>query len=106
MPAIRQASEPLEISGRVKLVFDGVYLNRGPMYRGVRNDTGLTVVIDTGSVEIVVVSRHQEPFDVNCLLSAGIDPLQSATWPSRAGSTGARASPTWPPTSSNAPASA
>ena len=40
MPAIRQASEPLEISGRVKLVFDGVYLNRGPMYRGVRNDTG------------------------------------------------------------------
>ena len=92
MPAIRQASEPLEISGRVKLVFDGVYLNRGPMYRGVRNDTGLTVVIDTGSVEIVVVSRHQEPFDVNCLLSAGIDPLQSATWPSRAGSTGARAS--------------
>ncbi|AUT44554.1 M81 family metallopeptidase [Achromobacter sp. AONIH1] len=76
MPAIRQASEPLEISGRVKLVFDGVYLNRGPMYRGVRNDTGLTVVIDTGSVEIVVVSRHQEPFDVNCLLSAGIDPLQ------------------------------
>lgn len=76
MPAIKQASEPLTVTGRVKLVFDGVYLNRGPMYRGVRNDTGLTVVIDTGRVEIVVVSRHQEPFDINCLLSAGIDPLQ------------------------------
>ncbi len=24
----------------------------------------------------MVVSRHQEPFDINCLLSAGIDPLQ------------------------------
>ena len=23
-----------------------------------------------------MVSRHQEPFDINCLLSAGIDPLQ------------------------------
>jgi microcystin degradation protein MlrC len=76
MPAIQRAGEPLTVTGRVKLVFDGVYLNRGPMYRGVRNDTGLTVVIDTGRVEIVVVSRHQEPFDINCLLSAGIDPLQ------------------------------
>ena len=76
MPALRQQSRPLTLAGRVKLVFDGVYLNRGPMYRGVRNDTGLTVVLDTGRVEIVIVSRHQEPFDVNCLLSVGIDPLQ------------------------------
>ncbi|OZI44119.1 M81 family metallopeptidase [Bordetella genomosp. 5] len=76
MPALKVQSEPLTLQARVKLVFDGVYLNRGPMYRGVRNDTGLTVVLDTGRVEIVVVSRHQEPFDINCLLSAGIDPLQ------------------------------
>lgn len=76
MPALKVQSEPLTVTGRVKLVFDGVYLNRGPMYRGVRNDTGLTVVLDTGKVEIVIVSRHQEPFDINCLLSAGIDPLQ------------------------------
>lgn len=76
MPALKVQSEPLTVTGRVKLVFDGVYLNRGPMYRGVRNDTGLTVVLDTGKVEIVIVSRHQEPFDINCLLSAGIDPMQ------------------------------
>jgi microcystin degradation protein MlrC len=76
MPALKVRSGPLTVTGRVKLVFDGVYLNRGPMYRGVRNDTGLTVVLDTGKVEIVIVSRHQEPFDINCLLSAGIDPLQ------------------------------
>lgn len=76
MPALKQQSQPLSVAGRVKLVFDGVYLNRGPMYRGVRNDTGLTVVFDTGRVQIVIVSRHQEPFDINCLLSAGIDPLQ------------------------------
>lgn len=76
MPALKQQSQPLSVTGRVKLVFDGVYLNRGPMYRGVRNDTGLTVVFDTGKVQIVLISRHQEPFDINCLLSAGIDPLQ------------------------------
>ena len=76
MPALKQQSRPLSVKGRVKLIFDGVYLNRGPMYRGVRNDTGLTVVFDTGNVQIVLISRHQEPFDINCLLSAGIDPLQ------------------------------
>lgn len=76
MPALKQQSQPISVTGRVKLVFDGVYLNRGPMYRGVRNDTGLTVVFDTGKVQIVLISRHQEPFDINCLLSVGIDPLQ------------------------------
>jgi len=76
MPALKLPGQPLSVTGRVKLAFDGVYLNRGPMYRGVRNDTGLTVVLDTGKVQIVIVSRHQEPFDINCLLSAGIDPLQ------------------------------
>ncbi|RIQ61275.1 M81 family metallopeptidase [Bordetella avium] len=76
MPALKVENRPLAVTGRVKLIFDGVYLNRGPMYRGVRNDTGLTVVLDTGRVEIIIVSRHQEPFDINCLLSAGIDPLQ------------------------------
>lgn len=76
MPALKKQSQPLTVAGRVKLVFDGVYLNRGPMYRGVRNDTGLTAVFDTGRVQIVLISRHQEPFDINCLLSAGIDPLQ------------------------------
>src|SRR3546814_19491398 len=70
MPALKQQGQPLSVTGRVKLAFDGVYLNRGPMYRGVRNDTGLTVVFDTGRVQIVIVSRHQEPFDINCLLSA------------------------------------
>jgi microcystin degradation protein MlrC len=37
---------------------------------------GPTVVLDTGRVEIVVISRHVEPNDVNCFLSLGIDPLR------------------------------
>jgi len=76
MPALREASQPIEVSARVKLIFDGVFRNRGPMYRGALNDTGPTVVLDTGKVEIVVVSAHQEPFDLNCLSSVGIDPTQ------------------------------
>jgi len=42
----------------------------------VLNNTGTTVVLDTGKVEIVIISQHQEPFDISCLHSAGIDPLQ------------------------------
>jgi microcystin degradation protein MlrC len=46
------------------------------MYRDVPGDFGPTVVIDTGTLQIVVISVHQEPFDLNCLSSVGIDPLQ------------------------------
>ncbi|WP_028205896.1 M81 family metallopeptidase [Paraburkholderia nodosa] len=76
MPALQETSRSIEVTARVKLVFDGVFRNRGPMYRGALNNTGPTVVLDTGKVEIVVVSAHQEPFDLNCLSSVGIDPTQ------------------------------
>ncbi|MDR3099653.1 MAG: M81 family metallopeptidase [Paraburkholderia sp.] len=76
MPALAESSRPLEVTARVKLIFDGVYRNRGPMYRGALNNSGPTVVLDTGKIEIVVVSAHQEPFDLNCLSSVGIDPTQ------------------------------
>jgi microcystin degradation protein MlrC len=76
LPSLALPNPALDVSGRVKFVFDGVYRNQGPMYRGVLNNTGLTAVIDTGKVEIVVISRHQEPFDLSCLQSAGIDPLR------------------------------
>jgi microcystin degradation protein MlrC len=75
MPAIGLAGMPLEVTGRVKLVSDGRYRNEGPMAKGVLMDMGPSVVLDTGKVEIVVISRHQEPNDLNCLSSLGIDPL-------------------------------
>lgn len=76
MPALGEPNPPLTVSGRVKLAFDGLYRNRGPMYAGVRTDLGATVVLDTGAVEIVLTSKHQEPFDLNCLSSVGVDPQQ------------------------------
>ena len=35
---------------------------------------GPTAVLDTGRVEIVVISRQQEPNDLECFVSQGIDP--------------------------------
>jgi microcystin degradation protein MlrC len=37
-------------------------------------DMGPAVVFDTGKVEIVVITKHLEPFDLGCFTSLGIDP--------------------------------
>jgi microcystin degradation protein MlrC len=76
MPAIPAESPPLTVTGTVKTIFNGRYRNRGPMARGVMMDMGAAVVLDTGTVEIVLISRHVEPSDLNCLSSLGIDPMQ------------------------------
>jgi microcystin degradation protein MlrC len=76
MPQIPDPSPPLTIKGRVKTISSGRFRNKGPMGRGVLMDMGAAVVIDTGKVEIALISRHVEPSDVNCLLALGIDPIQ------------------------------
>ncbi|HEX5453310.1 MAG TPA: M81 family metallopeptidase [Stellaceae bacterium] len=76
MPAIPDESRPLAVTGRVKTISHGRFRNRGPMGRGVLMDMGPSVVLDTGRVEIALISRHIEPNDINCLLSLGIDPTQ------------------------------
>jgi len=76
MPAIPAESPALTVTGTVKTISNGRYRNRGPMGRGVQVDMGPTVVLDTGAIEIVLISRHVEPSDLNCLSSLGIDPLQ------------------------------
>jgi len=74
MPAIGLSGEPLRVSGRVSALSDGAFTVEGPMYTGVRVTMGPTAVLDTGKVEIVVVSRHHEPWDQGVFRSLGIDP--------------------------------
>jgi microcystin degradation protein MlrC len=74
MPAIGLTGKPLTVTGKVRVITDGEYTIRGPMYTGVRVGMGRTVVLDTGNVEIVLIERHHEPWDLGCLLSLGIDP--------------------------------
>ena len=63
-------------TGTVKTIANGRFRNKGPMGRGVLTDMGPSVVIDTGKVEVALISRHVEPSDLNCFYSLGIDPLQ------------------------------
>jgi microcystin degradation protein MlrC len=75
MPAITGQSRPIRVEGVVKLISDGRYRITGPMGRGIVMSMGTTAVLDTGDVEIVVISRHVEPNDPGCLTSVGIVPL-------------------------------
>ena len=74
MPALGLKGRPLEVGGTVKRIVDGLYRNDGPMARGEQMDMGTTAVLDTGRVEIVVVSRQVEPFDIAAFRAVGIDP--------------------------------
>ena len=74
MPAIGRTGEPLTVTGSVRLISDGRFRNIGPMGKGVMNNMGPTVVLDTGKVEIIVISSQQEPNDFACFQSLGIDP--------------------------------
>lgn len=76
MPLMPHPSAPLQLEGTVKVISAGKYKAKGPMSQGARQDMGAAVVIDTGAVEVALISRHVEPFDVNALMSLGIDPTQ------------------------------
>lgn len=75
MDALAQQSSPLTVTGIVRLISDGRFTIRGPMATGSVMGMGPSVVLDTGKVEIVVISRHVEPYDLGCFYSLGIDPL-------------------------------
>lgn len=79
MPEISLRGRPLRLAGRVLKVTDGRWVVEGPMYTGVRVDTGPTAVFETrgpngGGMKIVVTSRHHEPWDAGILSNNGIDP--------------------------------
>ncbi|GAB4178525.1 MAG: M81 family metallopeptidase [Thalassobaculales bacterium] len=74
MPSIGAQGRPLEVTGKVRVLTDGSFTVRGPMYTGVTVHMGPTAVLDTGKVKIVIVSRHHEPWDLGVFTSVGIDP--------------------------------
>jgi microcystin degradation protein MlrC len=74
MPALGLKGKPREVSGNVRRIVSGLYRNEGPMARGELADMGAAAVLDTGKVEIAVISRHVEPHDIAAFRTLGIDP--------------------------------
>jgi len=74
MPTIGRKGEPLTITGKVRAVTDGDFVITVPMGRGTTMSMGKTAVLDTGKVQVVVCSKHTEPYDLGCFRSVGIEP--------------------------------
>lgn len=74
MPEIGRTGEPLNISGKIRAITDGDFMVTVPMGRGTVSSMGKTAVLDTGNVQVVVCSRHTEPYDLGCFRSVGIEP--------------------------------
>lgn len=74
MPALGLRGRPREVTGNVRRIVNGIYRNEGPMARGDLADMGPSAVLDTGGVEIAVISRHVEPHDIAAFRALGIEP--------------------------------
>lgn len=75
MPALRQQSRPIEVTGRVRTLSEGTFPATVAMSRGLTMNMGRAGVLRVGGMDVVVISRHIEPFDPGCLRSLGIEPL-------------------------------
>jgi microcystin degradation protein MlrC len=76
MPSIPGTNEPLLVRGRVRTLSAGYFVSDSPMRRGVKVSMGPMAVLDTGKVEIVLISRHNEPSDLGLFKVVGIDPAK------------------------------
>jgi microcystin degradation protein MlrC len=76
MPSIPGTNEPLLVRGRVRTLSAGYFVSDSPMRRGMAVTMGPMAVLDTGKVEIVLISRHNEPSDLGLFKVVGIDPAK------------------------------
>ena len=68
------ASAPLTVIGTVQTISSGSFRLKGGLTPGLQIFMGPTVVLDTGKVQIVLLSRHIEPTAQEMLQVLGIDP--------------------------------
>lgn len=76
MPQLPVASTPLTVTGTVQTISSGRIRLRGGLTPGLQIYMGRTVVLDTGKVQIVLLSRHIEPTAQEMLQTLGIDPAR------------------------------
>jgi microcystin degradation protein MlrC len=66
--------QPVPVTGMVKLISDGIFLNRGPMRDGIIENMRRTVVIESKGINIVLTEIKMPPWNLEQLRSVGISP--------------------------------
>ncbi len=72
----RHHGEPVEITGMVRLLSDGMFRNSGAMRDGVQEDQGRTAVVNTGGVSVVLTERRMPMWNLQQLRELGIEPTK------------------------------
>ena len=67
--------EPVQISGKVRVIHDGVF-RASTTFNGGTYHRGLTAVVDCGGVEVILTSRSVLVFEPNHFRSLGIEPTE------------------------------
>ncbi|MBM4258731.1 MAG: M81 family metallopeptidase [Deltaproteobacteria bacterium] len=67
--------EPVQISGKVRVIHDGVYTASTSFNAGTYR-RGTTVLVDCGGLEVILTARPCLVFEANHFRSLGIDPSQ------------------------------
>ncbi|MCC7368609.1 MAG: M81 family metallopeptidase [Chloroflexi bacterium] len=65
---------PLTVTGRVRLLTDGSFVNLGPMNAGAETRMGPTAVLAIDGVDVIVTSNRVQALDAGMFRSQGIDP--------------------------------
>jgi microcystin degradation protein MlrC len=73
MPLLPVKSAPITLKGRVQTISAGSFKAKGGLSPGLQIYMGRTVVVDTGPVQVVLLSRHIEPTAQEMLTVLGID---------------------------------
>ncbi|MDB5372169.1 MAG: hypothetical protein JWP04_811 [Belnapia sp.] len=74
MPALPRSSAPLTVTGLVKTISAGSFVTKEGLSPGLKVFMGPTVVLDTGTVEIVLVTKQIEPVSPDMFRILGIEP--------------------------------
>jgi microcystin degradation protein MlrC len=67
---------PLNVSGVVKNITDGNFINEGPMGTGSKSDMGLTAVVDIQGNDVIITTKRLQPLDLQVYKSQGINPQE------------------------------
>jgi len=66
--------DSVKLKCRVRLISDGIFVNRGQMRDGIVENMGRTAVVEYGSVKIILTTIKMPPWNLEQLRSVGISP--------------------------------
>lgn len=71
--------DPVEVTGKVKLIHDGEFIRKGPMLTGALQTVGKTVVLEIGGIggiEVMLTEHRAHPNDLEYFRAFGIEPTE------------------------------